>query len=248
MKGLLIFAAGAACGVAGTLFWLQRDYKKRLDDLENRVFEAQNQGSEGSEEGSDGDKKDEKSDENESKGEAELRRVNENRRVLMGKTDLYGYTNYSGGGEFVRETGEKSEKIADSDVENEENLGKNCEKSGENDPENDENVATFFSESGNKSGNIATFYPISEEEYYETQGFYDKNELKFYAKNDVFVDFEGNCCHFSEKLPLCCHFCLQKVATISGDFEEQKLWVRCDKIGADFEILAVNEEYISDEI
>ena len=230
MKGVIIFVFGAICGASGALLWLQKDYKKRLEKMEEEYFSRSEEGKNGEKSTENGGESSEKSDGGASDGASELRRVEENQRVLVGLSDKYGYTN--NGSEGSKTTGTEASLTRDNVVNYSDFSRKNEKKSvshrkTESDtwPESDKNDE---------------IYEISGEDFEFSRSEYPKKCIKYFAKNDIFVDYEGEL--------------VDTVSLFSGGWHEnlkrympEKMWIRDDKYGCDYEISVVDDEYISDD-
>ena len=227
MKGLIIFGFGAVFGSLGTFLWLQKDYKKRLEQMENEVYsrlkEEKNASENGKTEGSEEGKSEENKADSEEKGESELRRVQENQRVLGTISSGLGYVNQSENDSLIRE-----------------NAVQNVDYSSFSRGESEKNSVSLLktkSDTCHKDGKI---YEISYEDFEYEAPQNDKKCLKYYAENDTFVDFDGtisDTCHFlnsgwHENLKRCM---------------PEKMWIRDDIHGCDYEISVVDDAYICDD-
>lgn len=227
MKGVIIFVFGAVCGASGALLWLQKDYKKRLEKMEEEYFSRSEEGKNSENSTENGGESSEKSDGGASDGASELRRVEENQRVLVGLSDKYGYTN--NGSEGGKTTGTEASLTRDNVVNYSDFSRKNEEKSVS--PRNSK------SGTGPESDEI---YEISEEDFEFSRAEYPKKCVKFFAENDVFIDFDGTV--------------IDTLINGTGEWSEnlkrympEKMWIRDDKYGCDYEISVVDDEYISDD-
>lgn len=247
MKYLVSFLAGVAVGAVGTMFWLQKDYKKKLDELKNMPSE-QGESMENPEK--DG-KKETGKEEKTASEDPEIRRPEDGKRVLMGKTDLYGYTNYSTNEGHEREI---EDRKRENDAENEQKMvdyaslyDENVTKSGAKsdaltdksdawDEEDDE----FDVEERVKETEYGPPYEISEFEYLDNAENYAKKEIKYYAGNDVFCDENDECVTF---LAQCVTFDNQKWRMEIEKNEPEKVWVKNDQIGVLYEVWIVYDSY-----
>ena len=169
----------------------------------------------------------EKSDGGASDGASELRRVEENQRVLVGLSDKYGYTN--NGLEGGKTTGTEASLTRDNVV----NYGDFSRKN------EDEKVARADSGSVTRSEHDE-IYEISCEDFEFSRSDYPKKCVKFFAENDICVDFEGEI--------------VDELTLSSGEWHAnlkrympEKMWIRDDKYGCDYEISVVDDAYISDD-
>ena len=227
MKGVIIFVFGAVCGASGALLWLQKDYKKRLEKMEEEYFSRSEEGKNSENSGGESNKETSKNEENADDGKGELRRVEENQRVLVGLSDKYGYTN--NGSEGGNTTGTEASLTRDNVVNYSDFSRKNKEKSV--------SPRDSKSDTGSESDEI---YEISEEDFEFSRSEYPKKCVKFFAENDVFIDFDGTV--------------IDTLINGTGEWSKnlkrympEKMWVRDDKYGCDYEISVVDDEYISDD-
>ena len=227
MKGVIIFVFGAVCGASGALLWLQKDYKKRLEKMEEEYFSRSEECKNSENSTENGVESSEKSVGGASDGASELRRVEENQRVLVGLSDKYGYTN--NGSEGNKTTGTEASLTRDNVVNYSDFSRKNEEKSV--------SPRDSKSDTGSESDEI---YEISEEDFEFSRSEYPKKCAKFFAENDVFVDFDGTV--------------IDTLINGTGEWSKnlkrympEKMWIRDDKYGCDYEISVVDDAYISDD-
>lgn len=227
MKGLIIFGFGAVFGSLGTLFWLQKDYKKRLEqaekDLYSRLKEEKNASENSKNEGSEEGKSEENKADSEEKDESELHRVQENQRVLGTISGGLGYSNNVENDSLIRE-----------------NAVQNVDYSSFSRDKNEENSVSLLKTKSDTCHEDGKIYEISYEDFEYEAPQNDKKCLKYYAENDIFVDFEGEVCDT-------CHFLNSGWHKNLKRCMPEKMWIRDEIHGCDYEILVVDDAYICDD-
>ena len=249
MKQVIIFLAGVAVGAAGALFYLQKDYKKKLNELGNVPFES-SEDKKSEEKG----QKTRKNEGNSEEEEPEIRKKSDPKRVLMGKTDRYGYTNYGTKESLERE---KEDRKRDEMLKNSENsrdyaslFDENVAKSGaksdalddESDALDDEDDEFEFQEDENDV-NDRPPYEISEFEFVENPDHYQKREIKYYVENDIFTDENDECVTF---LAQCVTFGNEKWRMEIENLRPEKVWIRNDSISVLYEVNIIFDAYSED--
>ena len=242
MRQIIFFLTGAVIGAGGALLWLQKDYKKKLEALENRMNEQaeaaekdENEGKEDKDESENGDE------------DPDLRNKNDGKRVLIGKTDLYGYTNYTTKEGLERENEDrKRENYAKNDEKMRDYASlypENVTKSGAKSDALEDKSDAFDPGGPTDDDNFGPPYEISEFEYIDNPWNYQKREIKYYVENDIFTDENDECVTF---LAQCVTFENQKWRIEIEKTRPEKLWVKNDQISTLYEIWVVYDAYSED--
>lgn len=265
MKYLFCFVSGAALGAFGALFWLQRDYKKRIDEINSRgnygentdpegnsgSENAENQDKNGPSDGKNKAKKKEKSDENDEdpalkQAEIEKKKWSEEQKKSAERlSKRHGYVNYSDcsasdRADFRDENGYSPGQSDVKESENEDSDDENKDDSGDFEDENDFEMSENAENKAIRGDNIRT---ITHEDYLWIGPEWQKSEIKYYFDNDVFCDEDDVCVPF---LVQCVTSDLQKWHAKIAELQPDFVWILNEKMGSAYEISVIYDAYVED--